>query len=767
MKTLIVEYLRLKAAEIGGVDEHLGLTEQRQGGDVSAPYIYVGNGDVRPVDIDSGSLGWFRTYQKEEFVTVDGMRAAKDLQGTFYIRYAAILHRDTRDHNEYAEDIANTFTGVSADLKQILKARTVNISRSSIETDITRAWREEFTTPVTDLNYRLGMVLVDVTVNVTGSRDCWQGCAELADILQGFDWCNPATFARLTPAQQQCVAGQIPCEDAEWTLINTATPPDSLGSGSIPSGDTGTIIAPPVTVLRDGQPFAVTPSGDIVDVPSDVPPCADASVTVNTTPFTTAPSGGSANVPVQNTATTPIGSDVAGVWQIPDHELIINNVTREAFPATVDVDMTITLGGQSLTPAQLTYDAGTNTANVIPPPPSQAWVRDPNWQAMPALDSSGERFDGLFLVFENEFNMVTVTTNVGATLDPGDGSAPIAGTGGNIFHIYDYATMAGAVNVYQPIDDVPPRNYKQAMVRVTGTITALSFGATSLINGNGTNNFVDVQASLPNRTGNSFRFSNEVGMGRNMGICERGRVFNWTGAYATANAVFGGMTSMRVVQIPTAAGSLDAAFSTCSQLDLGDLTTSATILTNMGRPNATAANFYHSIRSAGHIVANSVTGTGLTTMFFTNSDIQYVLSLTGTLATSLSSYATSARQLRYHGLITCPAVTNISNIFNGCVLLKEVRFSDCSAVNTAVTPFLNMPSLEILEVPNLDRGVSVAGSAMGNDGALIWANSLGTASGSQTNTVTGTPFGALLTALNPTAVAIEAIMTGKGFTVAN
>jgi hypothetical protein len=429
MKTLIVEYLRLKAAEIGGVDEHLGLTEQRQGGDVSAPYIYVGNGDVRPVDIDSGSLGWFRTYQREEFVTVDGMRAAKDLQGTFYIRYAAILHRDTRDHNEYAEDIANTFTGVSADLKQILKARTVNISRSSIETDITRAWREEFTTPVTDLNYRLGMVLVDVTVSVIGSRDCWQGCAELADILQGFDWCNPATFARLTTAQQQCVADQIPCEDAEWTLINTATPPDTLGSGSIPSGDTGTIIAPPVTVLRDGQPFAVTPSGDIVDVPSDVPPCADASVTVNTTPFTTAPSGGSVDVPVVNGGSNPVGSDQGGQWVIGDSSVFINGTQVGDVVAEDSLPIAVTLDGVQ----SGTWNAGLQTWQVVSPPPSQAWVRDPNWKAMPAVDASDEVFRWSNARFRGRDNMVTVTLTL-MVLQPlisATEAAPIAGTGGN------------------------------------------------------------------------------------------------------------------------------------------------------------------------------------------------------------------------------------------------------------------------------------------------------------------------------------------------
>lgn len=277
MKTLIVEYLRLRAAEIGGVDEHLGLTEKREGGDVSVPYIYVGGGDVRPVNIDSGSLGWFSTYQKDEFVTVDGMKAAKDIQGTFYIRYAAILHRDTRNHNEYAEDIANAFTGVSSDLKTILKARTVNIVRSSIETDITRAWREEFTTPVTDLNYRLGMVLVDVTVNVIGSRDCWQGCSELADILQGFDWCNPATVARLTEAQRECLEDAL-C-DCPLPLIryDYSAFLIYLGYGEDDSTDSDPITIKRVTVDQlDGsvtEEYSINPWTNFADGPwSPTPP---------------------------------------------------------------------------------------------------------------------------------------------------------------------------------------------------------------------------------------------------------------------------------------------------------------------------------------------------------------------------------------------------------------------------------------------------------------------------------------------------------------
>jgi hypothetical protein len=59
--------------------------------------------------------------------------------------------------------------------------------------------------------------------------------------------------------------------DATFTLINTAQPPDTLDSGSIPSGGSQQIVAPPVTILVNGQPYMVAPSGTTEDVPVPVP----------------------------------------------------------------------------------------------------------------------------------------------------------------------------------------------------------------------------------------------------------------------------------------------------------------------------------------------------------------------------------------------------------------------------------------------------------------------------------------------------------------
>jgi hypothetical protein len=84
------------------------------------------------------------------------------------------------------------------------------------------------------------------------------------DGLTLYNFCDPSVIARLTDEQVACLSG-------DYTLINTATPPDTLDSGTIPLGGDVTLVAPPVTVLVNGQPFAVVPSDETVDVPVPIP----------------------------------------------------------------------------------------------------------------------------------------------------------------------------------------------------------------------------------------------------------------------------------------------------------------------------------------------------------------------------------------------------------------------------------------------------------------------------------------------------------------
>jgi hypothetical protein len=54
-------------------------------------------------------------------------------------------------------------------------------------------------------------------------------------------------------------------------------------------------------------------------------PCEDATITINSAPFASVPSGGSLNVPVKNSAGTLRGSKVGSDWVVPDGSVPVTN----------------------------------------------------------------------------------------------------------------------------------------------------------------------------------------------------------------------------------------------------------------------------------------------------------------------------------------------------------------------------------------------------------------------------------------------------------
>ena len=108
--------------------------------------------------------------------------------------------------------------------------------------------------------------------------------------------------------------GGYVCLPATYTLVDTDTPPNTLDSGSIAAGAAATIVAPA------------------------------ASVTVNTTPFGTAPSGGTFDVVAVNGGSNPVGSEQSGEWVIGNSTVTINGtqvgdiVAEDSLPIAVELD---------------------------------------------------------------------------------------------------------------------------------------------------------------------------------------------------------------------------------------------------------------------------------------------------------------------------------------------------------------------------------------------------------------------------------------------
>lgn len=123
------------------------------------------------------------------------------------------------------------------------------------------------------------------------------------------------------------------CLPATYTLIDTDVPPNTLGSGSIAAGAAATIVAPA------------------------------ASVTVNTTPFGTAPSGGALDVPVVNGGANPVGSEQAGEWVIGNSTVTINGTQVGDIEAEDSLPIAVELDGN---PSGV-WNAGTQTWEVKGP----------------------------------------------------------------------------------------------------------------------------------------------------------------------------------------------------------------------------------------------------------------------------------------------------------------------------------------------------------------------------------------------------------------
>jgi hypothetical protein len=137
--------------------------------------------------------------------------------------------------------------------------------------------------------------------------------------------------------------------------------------------------------------------------------------------------------------------------------------------------------------------------------------------------------------------------------------------------------------------------------------------------------------------------------------------------------------------------------------------------------------------------------------------------------------------LKSIGLLTLPLCTDYSYMFYADVSLYAICVQDAAACTTTTGFIQNCPALQVLMMPNLTRGINFTNSSIGNYGMNLFASGgtiviqgtsytlggIGTASGAQTITITGTPFGALVTAADATAVAIALVMTTKGYTIVN
>lgn len=184
--------------------------------------------------------------------------------------------------------------------------------------------------------------------------------------------CDPATAVLKNTDGTILDTEEIPSGGSEDIIAPDATAVLKNSEGTtldtelIPSGVSENIVVADTTIQRkreSGVDIGVT-----IALPSGTGPhtvtCPNADVTVNNTPFTDVESGGEVDVVVANTDGTKVGSENAGVWEVPDATAVLKNsagttLDTEEIPSGGSEDIVVADAG-----AQLKDSAGTNIGGV-------------------------------------------------------------------------------------------------------------------------------------------------------------------------------------------------------------------------------------------------------------------------------------------------------------------------------------------------------------------------------------------------------------------
>jgi len=393
------------------------------------------------------------------------------------------------------------------------------------------------------------------------------------------------------------------------------------------------------------------------------------------------------------------------------------------------------------------YNAATDTLSFTS---TGGWVRPSFWPALPTLTAASEAGYILLQVYENRLNRFSLQIN-NSTVDWGDGTTS-APSGAVRTKTYDYATISATVYV----DALTGENYKFVIIGITRTgspITFVYLAITAATSPTRNYNYgVDWNFSFPNCT--DFFLSSTPTNGSMVSV-KQFKLWS-SGAAIMVAGYMRGVESLQLPLFPSM--SLNFSFRSLGAVRMGNV--------NFGLATGLIQTFVQSnIISFGNITANSATSASQ--MLESNVQLESIGTITMTSVTNLSYFFNTCVIIKSIGLITANSCTNLEGFAVDCSALIAIRFANCANVTNTSQMNQNCFSLQVLDMPNLTRGVNFTGTSIGNYGMNIFANSIGTASGAQTITITGTPFGALVTAADATAVAIALVLTTKGYTIAN
>lgn len=299
MLELILTAINAKLAMLNKLANLYCLAERRPiDGGKTVPYAYRGGRDLQPINIDSGSVGYWRINGEgsDEYIN-DPYVAGQQRQVTWPLRFYAMAHRDSQfTASALADLIGSTITDADDDVAQLLDMEDVTITVSGRDLDGTALYVSEF--DELDLPYHLAFIALTVTVTIRGSANCFPDPCDIdTDILHSFNFCDAATRARLTDEQVDCLTAAL-CE----------TPPtlcEQLAE-----------VLPADVVADVFDCLTPESQAELLDSECVIPPCDPVNVIVNGDLIGTPASGTNFTLAVELDGIESGAYNGAGVWEV-------------------------------------------------------------------------------------------------------------------------------------------------------------------------------------------------------------------------------------------------------------------------------------------------------------------------------------------------------------------------------------------------------------------------------------------------------------------
>jgi hypothetical protein len=332
-------------------------------------------------------------------------------------------------------------------------------------------------------------------------------------------------------------------------------------------------------------------------------------------------------------------------------------------------------------------------------PDRGAWVRPPEWLALPTVTTSDQKIVGLYAILPGN-NYFAITLTGAYTVDWGDGTTTNTASG-----VTTYKNLAWASYASSPLT---AEGWRQAIITitpqagqnlVTGSFWTLHNQAG--IPSNYTNGWLDIKMSAPNAAGAGIKLCTNIASSQPRLLQQ----FDWIGANTQNSFQYMFNGALMLQSVPNlytgAATSFDSMFTGCSSLRTAPaLNTSA------------ATSFAGMFSSCSSLVSvplyNSALVTSMSSMFASCVSLRSVPLFNMASNTTTVSMFQSCTSLRTVPAFNMALVNNTTSMFNGCFALQSLPALNLSSVTTAASMVQNCSSLSTVGALNLSACISTA-----------------------------------------------------------